>query len=106
MHGDWAPPLARPVKGVRLRNRMARDEDPEDRPSKAAPRAAGTKPSGSPSGSTPLLNRAVQAQLGQRLRHFYESLALGEQPVPDRFIELIDRLDQNHLDQGQSEKPQ
>jgi hypothetical protein len=40
------------------------------------------------------LSRQVQAQLGHRLRAFYEALALGEQPVPDRFIEIIDRLDQ------------
>jgi hypothetical protein len=41
----------------------------------------------------PRLSRQVQAQLGQRLRLFYETLKLGEQPVPERFIELIDRLD-------------
>jgi hypothetical protein len=44
----------------------------------------------------------VQAQLGQRLRQFYESLALGEQPVPDRFIEIINRLDQGHPEKKQS----
>lgn len=43
--------------------------------------------------SSPALSRTVQAQLGQRLRQFYEALALGEQPVPDRFIEIINRLD-------------
>ena len=43
---------------------------------------------------SPRLSPAVQAQLGQRLRAFYEALALGEQPVPDRFIEIINRLDQ------------
>lgn len=42
----------------------------------------------------PSLSPSVQAQLGQRLRSFYEALALGEQPVPDRFIEIINRLDQ------------
>ncbi|NBJ12708.1 NepR family anti-sigma factor [Microvirga arsenatis] len=44
--------------------------------------------------SSPALSRSVQAQLGQRLRQFYEALALGEQPVPDRFIEIINRLDE------------
>ena len=44
--------------------------------------------------SSPVLTRSVQAQIGQRLRQFYESLALGEQPVPDRFIEIINRLDE------------
>jgi hypothetical protein len=42
---------------------------------------------------SPAITRSVQAQLGQRLRQFYESLSLGEQPVPDRFIEIINRLD-------------
>lgn len=49
--------------------------------------------------SSPALSRSVQAQIGQRLRQFYESLALGEQPVPDRFIEII-----NRLNDGQPEK--
>ncbi|QRM31874.1 hypothetical protein JO965_06820 [Microvirga sp. VF16] len=43
--------------------------------------------------SSPVLSRSVQAQIGQRLRQFYDALALGEQPVPDRFIEIINRLD-------------
>lgn len=43
--------------------------------------------------SSPALTRSVQAQIGQRLRQFYDALALGEQPVPDRFIEIINRLD-------------
>lgn len=47
------------------------------------------KPAGAPR-----LSRQVQAQLGERLRVFYEALKLGEQPVPDRFIEIINRLDQ------------
>jgi hypothetical protein len=69
----------------------------------------GTSPDGDSEkdrGAGPSLNRAVQAQLGQRLRHFYEALALGEQPVPDRFIEIINRLDQTLLNQGHPEKPQ
>ena len=44
--------------------------------------------------SGPGLTRSVQAQLGQRLRHFYKSLAIGETPVPDRFIDIINRLDE------------
>lgn len=41
------------------------------------------------------LSRQVQVQLGQRLRAFYEALAPGEQPVPERFIEIIERLGQS-----------
>lgn len=52
--------------------------------------------------SSPALSRSVQSQLGQRLRQFYESLALGEQPVPDRFIEIINRLDEVHPEKQQS----
>ena len=42
--------------------------------------------------ASPRLTRAVQAQIGERLRLFYETLNLGEEPVPERFIEIIDRL--------------
>jgi hypothetical protein len=52
--------------------------------------------------SSPALSRSVQAQLGQRLRQFYESLALGETPVPDRFIEIINRLEQGVPEKQQS----
>jgi hypothetical protein len=52
--------------------------------------------------SSPALSRSVQAQIGQRLRQFYEALALGEQPVPDRFIEIINRLDQTQPEKQQS----
>ena len=36
------------------------------------------------------LSRAVQARLGQQLRGMYDEL--GALPMPDRFRELIDRL--------------
>ena len=52
--------------------------------------------------SSPALSRSVQAQLGQRLRQFYEALALGEQPVPERFIEIINRLDAGKPEQQSS----
>jgi len=53
---------------------------------------------------SPRLSPTVQAQLGQRLRAFYEALALGEQPVPDRFIEIINRLDQGQQGPGQEKR--
>jgi Anti-sigma factor NepR len=52
--------------------------------------------------SSPALSRSVQAQLGQRLRQFYEALALGEQPVPDRFIEIINQLEERQPEKQQS----
>ena len=48
----------------------------------------------------PRLSPAVQAQLGRRLRDFYAALALGEQPVPQHFIDLIHRLDQGQPPSG------
>jgi hypothetical protein len=50
------------------------------------------------------LSRQVQAQIGQRLRAFYEALALGEQPVPHRFIAIIDRLDQSRPESRQEKR--
>jgi hypothetical protein len=50
----------------------------------------------------PRLSPQVQAQLGQRLRIFYDTLKLGEQPVPDRFIELIDRLEKSTPEEKRS----
>ena len=52
--------------------------------------------------SSPSLSRSVQIQLGQRLRHFYEALALGETPVPDRFIDIINRLDERMMEKKPS----
>jgi hypothetical protein len=48
-------------------------------------------------GSKPALSRSVQAEIGQRLRHFYDSLALGESPVPERFIEIINQLEESKV---------
>jgi len=42
----------------------------------------------------PRLSPSVRVQLGRRLRDFYAALALGERPVPQHFIELVNRLDQ------------
>jgi hypothetical protein len=48
----------------------------------------------------PRLSPAVQAELGRRLRDFYAALALGEQPVPQHFIDLVHRLDQGQQGPG------
>jgi hypothetical protein len=44
----------------------------------------------------PVVTSSVQKQIGQRLCQLYDSLAFGEKPVPDHFIEIIGRLDQAH----------
>lgn len=49
-------------------------------------------------GAKPALSRSVQAEIGQRLRHFYDSLALGESPVPDRFIEIINQIEDSRAE--------
>lgn len=40
----------------------------------------------------PKLDRAIQARIGDQLRAMYSELL--EQPVPDRFRDLLEKLDQ------------
>ena len=42
--------------------------------------------------SEPALDRTIQSAIGDQLRAMYDELL--EQPVPDRFKELLDRLGQ------------
>ena len=42
-------------------------------------------------GPEPALDREIQARIGDKLRSMYDELL--EQPVPDRFKELLDRLE-------------
>lgn len=44
----------------------------------------------------PELDRAIQARIGDQLRAMYTELL--EQPVPDRFSELLKKLDQSKTD--------
>ena len=41
--------------------------------------------------SEPALDRHIQSRIGDRLRAMYDNLA--EQPVPDRFASLLEKLD-------------
>jgi hypothetical protein len=41
--------------------------------------------------SEPSLDRAVQERIGDHLRAMYDELV--QQPVPDRFVELLNRLE-------------
>jgi hypothetical protein len=43
-------------------------------------------------GAEPTLDREIQARIGDKLRAMYDELL--EQPVPDRFADLLDRLGQ------------
>ena len=45
-----------------------------------------------PFDSEPTLDRAIQARIGDQLRAMYDDLV--QQPVPDRFAELLGRLEQ------------
>jgi hypothetical protein len=40
--------------------------------------------------SEPILDRAIQERIGDHLRAMYDDLM--QQPVPDRFVELLNRL--------------
>jgi hypothetical protein len=42
----------------------------------------------------PSLDRAIQERIGDSLRAMYDGLV--QQPVPDRFIELLSRLEQRN----------
>lgn len=44
-----------------------------------------------PAPAEPKLDGVIQARIGDHLRLMYDELI--HQPVPDRFIELLDRLD-------------
>jgi hypothetical protein len=46
------------------------------------------------------LNRLVQARIGDRLRRMYAGLI--EEPIPDRFRELLDQLER--LDEASGEE--
>ena len=43
-------------------------------------------------GTEPTLDREIQARIGDKLRAMYDELV--DQPVPDRFKDLLDRLGQ------------
>ncbi|WP_349370602.1 NepR family anti-sigma factor [Salinarimonas sp.] len=45
-----------------------------------------------PHTADPKLDRAIQARIGDQLRAMYTELL--EQPVPDRFRDLLEKLDQ------------
>jgi hypothetical protein len=68
-------------------------QDTKNKPRRSDPHASAARGLPGPA-ATPRLSHSVQAELGERLRVFYETLKLGEQPVPERFIEIINRLDE------------
>jgi Anti-sigma factor NepR len=44
--------------------------------------------------SEPALDRAIQERIGDHLRAMYDDLM--QQPVPDRFVELLKRLEKRN----------
>jgi len=61
---------------------------------RAVPEASET----GPASGEPALDRAVQERIGSHLRQMYSDLM--QQPVPDRFAELLGRLEQRREDQA------
>jgi hypothetical protein len=57
------------------------------------PRATHSQRSWGTPNPEPNLDRFVQHHIGRQLRSLYDGLV--DQPVPDRFAELIDRLDED-----------
>jgi hypothetical protein len=62
-----------------------------------APEATPARANGSPE---PGLDRNVQARIGDNLRAMYDDLL--QQPVPDRFRDLIGQLEQQKGSKGQN----
>lgn len=62
----------------------------KDRKEAGSGSAAG-KPAGA-AGKKPKLSPDIQAQIGQQLRKFYDDMV--NQGVPDRFADLINRLNE------------
>ena len=58
---------------------------------KGAARAAPGGAVSEDSSPEPTLNRAIQERIGDNLRSLYDDLV--QQPVPDRFVELLNRLE-------------
>lgn len=57
----------------------------------------GASTTGSPP-SEPALDRAIQTQIGHKLRAMYGELT--EQPVPDRLTAILDRLSRSGQETG------
>jgi hypothetical protein len=51
-----------------------------------------------PQAEDPKLDRAIQARIGDQLRAMYTELM--EQPVPDRFRDLLEKLDQENKEKS------
>ena len=49
--------------------------------------------------SNPRLDRTIQTRIGDQLRAMYDDLM--QQPVPDRFADLLARLEQNEEEKAQ-----
>jgi hypothetical protein len=79
-----------------------REDDPKK--PKSPQKSTGESVPGLKAGTRPALSPSVQAEIGHRLRHFYDSLALGESPVPDRFIEIINQLDEHDMGRERREQ--
>lgn len=52
---------------------------------------------GNTDGETAVLDERVRAQLGRRLSAYYSELV--NQPIPDKFIELLNQLDKREKDE-------
>lgn len=72
------------------------DDDPPARPAAEATSPPPPRPRGRP--VRPRLDRAAQARLGQSLRHYYASLT--EQPLPERFTQLLEELSDTSTRRG------
>ena len=59
-----------------------------------------TRPTANRRGKDASLGRDVQAKIGQQLRAYYDGLI---EPTPDRFVDLLQKLDKSTGGKGSAE---
>lgn len=76
------------------------DDDQTSKADDDRPMHSNTKPSEKRGRPSPSLGRDVQAKIGQQLRAYYDGLI---EPTPDRFADLLSKLDGKPNDKGSAE---
>jgi len=79
---------------------MSEDDDLTSKAENDRPMHSNTKPSEKRGRTGPSLGRDVQAKIGQQLRAYYDGLL---EPTPDRFADLLSKLDGKVSDKGSGE---
>ena len=88
-HFDQDPPTS---DELRTKGKAAETRELSLRRTPTAPRSASVRPSGEPRGEASLLSQSrIGEHIARELKGIYEPIV--NQPPPDRFIELLNRLE-------------